>query len=196
MMLFYLLALFLYARRSDCEGGCGGSGFQHRERDVLSPPTGNGRKCPSLEEVRPCETPPCPKDRLADFMAECGLADPRGMQGGEMHEIVWLLPLSNFLRSPFSNRRIISALSFTPYLTTFPSHLIPLPLSVTLTPTRTRRHLGLVEGIARRGGPGGLVRTGQRGLDAAGPQGSSRASWLHGLLVASCLYSDRCCLYL
>jgi len=37
---------------SDCEGPCGGSGFQHRLREVLAPKTGGGRKCPALEEVR------------------------------------------------------------------------------------------------------------------------------------------------
>jgi hypothetical protein len=67
--------------RSDCEGACGGPGFQHREREVVVPPSGNGRKCPRLEDVRPCDAPPCPKDALTDFMADCGLADPRGFLG-------------------------------------------------------------------------------------------------------------------
>jgi len=81
-LLFDQTYIYLPIIRSDCEGGCGGSGFQHREREVLSPPTGNSRKCPALEEVRPCETPPCPKDSLVDFMTDCGLVDPRGKNLG------------------------------------------------------------------------------------------------------------------
>jgi len=64
-----------WAAWSECEGPCGTQGFRHRDREIFVPQSGKGRKCPTLEEVKPCETSACPKDPLTDFMRECGLTD-------------------------------------------------------------------------------------------------------------------------
>ena len=187
--------------RSDCEGGCGGSGFQHRERDVLSPPTGNGRKCPSLEEVRPCDTPPCPKDRLVDFMTDCGLADPRGKQdGGEIYEIVWLLLCQSFFEVLLFVS-IISALYFSPDSFMLSFFLFPFSpcstSSVHRAHTRARPHVhvgtsDLSKELLGASNPADLFELDNDDLKQLGLK-VSRASWLHGLLVACCFRSC-CCL--
>ena len=68
-----------WAPWGDCEGPCGESAFQLREREVRTPASGGkgARPCPALEESRPCSTAPCPASKLDNFMKTCGLADPK-----------------------------------------------------------------------------------------------------------------------
>ena len=52
---------------SVCSKTCGG-GTQSRTRKVITPKTGNGKECPSLEETRECNNQICPVNcRVSDF---------------------------------------------------------------------------------------------------------------------------------
>ena len=44
---------------SGCSNTCGG-GTQTRSRTVITPKSGNGKECPPLSEIRPCNTQVCP----------------------------------------------------------------------------------------------------------------------------------------